>query len=81
MNKPVQITIAEPFASIIDGEVESGRFSSREAVVEAALRLLEEDQAKLEALREELRKGERSGTPRHVDGDEFLARMREKYGP
>ncbi len=79
MNKPVHITLAEPFGSFVDGEVESGRFSSPEAVVEAGLRLLEEEQAKLEKLRELLIEGEQSGEPRYVDRDEFLARMREKH--
>ena len=79
MNKAVHITLGEPFGSFVDGEVESGRFSSPEAVVEAGLRLLEEEQEKLEKLRELLIEGERSGEPRHVGRDEFLARMREKH--
>lgn len=45
--------------------------------MEAGLRLLEEEQVKLEKLRELLIEGERSGEPRHVGRDEFLARMRE----
>lgn len=80
MNKPVQVTIGEPFDKFVDGEVESGRFHSREAVVEEALRLMEEDQAKYAKLREALIEGERSGEPRYIDRDEFAARMRKKYG-
>lgn len=79
MNKPVHVTIGEPFDSFIDNQVESGRFSSAEAVVEAGLRLLEEEQAKLERLREALIEGERSGEPRPFDQAAFLARMRERH--
>ncbi|WJH39158.1 type II toxin-antitoxin system ParD family antitoxin [Aliirhizobium terrae] len=79
MNKPVQVTIGEPLASFVDNEVESGRFASPDEVVAAGLRLLEEEQQKLEKLRELLIEGENSGEPRHVDRDEFLARMREKH--
>ena len=80
MNKPLQVTIGEPFLSFVDSEVESGRFGSAEEVVEAGLRLLEEEQEKLEKLRELLIEGENSGEPRYVDRDEFMERMREKHG-
>lgn len=79
MNKPVHVTIGEPFDSFIDSQVESGRFKSAEAVVEAGLRLLEEEQAKIERLREALIEGERSGEPRPFDREAFLARMRERH--
>ena len=79
MNKPVHVTIGEPFDSFIDSQVESGRFSSAEAVVEAGLRLLEEEQAKIDRLREALIEGEQSGEPRPFDRDAFLARMRERH--
>ena len=42
MSKPIRVTLGEPFGAFIDNAVESGRFSSSEAVVEAGLRLLEE---------------------------------------
>ncbi len=79
MNKPVQITLSEPFGSFVDGEVESGRFSSAAAVVEAGLRLLEDEQKKLDELRRLLIEGEQSGEPRFLDRDEFIAKMREKH--
>ncbi len=78
MNKPVQVTIGDPFDSFIDTQVESGRFESAEAVVEAGLRLLEEEQLKIEKLREALIEGERSGEPRLFDREAFLARMRAR---
>ena len=79
MNKPVHVTIGEPFDSFIDNQVESGRFESAQAVVEAGLRLLEEEQAKLERLREALIEGERSGEPRPFDQAALLARMRGRH--
>lgn len=79
MNKPVHVTIGEPFDSFIDSQVESGRFKSAEAVVEAGLRLLEEQQAKIDRLREALIEGEQSGEPRPFDREAFLARMRERH--
>lgn len=48
-------------------------------VVEAGLRLLKEEQARVEWLRNALIDGENSGAARLVERDEFKARMREKY--
>ncbi|HEX5934885.1 MAG TPA: type II toxin-antitoxin system ParD family antitoxin [Pseudorhizobium sp.] len=79
MNKAVQITLSDALESFVESEVESGRFRSAQEVVEAGLRLLEQEQAQLEKLRALLIEGEQSGEPRHVDRDEFLTRMREKY--
>jgi antitoxin ParD1/3/4 len=80
MNKPVQITLGEPFADFVESEVESGRFASAQAVIEAGLRLLEEDHAKYGKLRALLIEGENSGPAEFLDRNEFLARMRENHG-
>jgi antitoxin ParD1/3/4 len=80
MNKPVQITLGEPFADFVENEVESGRFASPQAVIEAGLRLLEEDHAKYGKLRALLIEGENSGPAEFLDRDEFVARMRENHG-
>ncbi|MFN3503429.1 type II toxin-antitoxin system ParD family antitoxin [Allorhizobium sp. NPDC080224] len=79
MNKPVQVTIAEPYDSFVESQLESGAFKSAEDVVEAGLKLLKEEQARIEWLRNALIEGENSGPARPVDREEFKARMREKY--
>jgi len=80
MNKPVQVTVSDQAASFVSREVESGRFETADEVVEAGLRMLEEEQMKIERLRELLIEGENSGPARYVDREEFLFRMREKHG-
>ncbi len=79
MTKPVQVTITDPYDSFIDAQLESGEFNSAQEVVEAGLRLLKEEQARVEWLRNALIEGENSGAARSVERDEFKARMREKY--
>lgn len=76
----MQITVSDQAASFVSRELESGRFDTVDDVVEAGLRLLEEEQMKIERLRELLIEGENSGPARYVDRDEFLSRMREKHG-
>lgn len=79
MTRPVQVTIAEPYDSFIDAQVESGRFKSAEEVVEAGLRLLEEEAARVEWLRNALIEGENSGPARPVDREELMAAVRARW--
>lgn len=79
MNKPVQVTLGEPFGTFVDNEVESGRFSSAEEVVQAGLRLLEEEQAKIERLRELLIESENSGPAEPYDREALMASVRASW--
>jgi len=79
MNKPVQVTIAEPFDSFVEAQLESGAFKSAEDVVEAGLKLLKEEQARIEWLRNALIEGENSGPSVPFDREEFKTLMRERH--
>lgn len=79
MNKPFQVTLDEPLDRFVVEQVESGRFSSPQAVVEAGLRLFEEDQRKLEWLRNALIEGENSRPSVPFEPEEFKRLMRERY--
>ena len=61
MPRNTSVSLGDHFTGFIKERVESGRYSSASDVVRAGLRLLEEHEAKLEALTEALIKGERSG--------------------
>jgi antitoxin ParD1/3/4 len=60
-------------SDFIAEQVASGRYSSPEEVVGAGLRLLEEQEKKLEALRAALIEGEESGPAEDFDFDAFIA--------
>lgn len=60
MSKNTSITLGEHFDTFITNQLNSGRFSSASEVVRAGLRLLEEEEAKLVALRKMLHEGESS---------------------
>jgi antitoxin ParD1/3/4 len=79
MPRNTSVTLGEHFTDFIDQQVSEGRYGSASEVMRAGLRLLEEQDTKLEALRAALIEGEESGEPRPFDSDAFLKEMREKY--
>jgi antitoxin ParD1/3/4 len=76
MSKNTSISLGEHFSSFVDRQLARGRYGSASEVVRAGLRLLEEHETKLEALRAALIEGEESGPARPFDRDAFLHRMR-----
>jgi antitoxin ParD1/3/4 len=80
MARNTSISLGDHFAHFIDRQVEGGRYGSASDVVRAGLRLLEEREAKLEALQAALAEGEASGDFQDFDSDAFLASMRQPAG-
>jgi antitoxin ParD1/3/4 len=80
MPKSTTVTLPEHQMTFVEGQVEEGLYGSPSEVVQAGLRLLEEQEMKLKQLREALIEGEQSGPARRFDPDEFLARMHAGFG-
>ena len=77
MAKNTSFTLTDHFSDFIETKIAEGRYGSASDVVRAGLRLLEEEEAKLVALREALIKGEMSpATP--FDFDEFIRRKKTR---
>ena len=80
MARNTSVSLGDHFAHFIDTQVDKGRYGSASDVVRAGLRLLEEHEAQVEALRAALVEGEQSGAPQAFKGQAFLKEMRAKHG-
>ncbi|MDD2325315.1 MAG: type II toxin-antitoxin system ParD family antitoxin [Alphaproteobacteria bacterium] len=81
MNKNTSFSIGEHFSSFVATQVGQGRYGNASDVVRAALRLLEEREAKLDALRAALIEGEESGPSTPFDFEAFIAQKRKSQLP
>ena len=61
MQKNTSVTIGPHYEKFIAKQIEVGRYSSASEAIRAGLRLLEEREFKLIALRQALKEGEESG--------------------
>lgn len=67
------ISLAEHFVAFLEDQVGSGRYRSASEVVRAGLRLLEEQELHVSALRSSLIEGEASGEAEVFDFEGFIA--------
>lgn len=67
------ISLDDHFADFLAREVSTGRYRSASEVIRAGLRLLEDQETQMAALRAALIAGEESGEPEEFDFDAFIA--------
>ena len=75
MNRNTSISLGEHFTEFVDTQVQNGKYATASEVVRAGLRLLEEHEDYIAAVRAALIEGEESGEPEPFDFDAFLAQM------
>lgn len=79
MPKNTSITLGEHFDGFIAKQVSEGRYASASEVVRAALRLFEDNERKLAALRRLLEEGEQSGTAEY-SYESLMTELDEELG-
>ncbi len=76
MGKSTSVSLGEHFVEFIEEQLAGGRYGNASDVVRAGLRLLEDQETKLAALRAALIEGEESGEPEAFDFEAFIASKR-----
>ncbi len=78
MARNTSVTLGDHFERFIAKQIKAGRFESKSEVVRAAMRLLEEHEKKVAALRQALVEGELSGEPVPYSMDDVLTEVRRQ---
>lgn len=73
MAQNTSISLDDHFSEFLAHEVSTGRYRSASEVVRAGLRLLEDRELQLSAVRNALVAGEESGAPEDFDFDAFIS--------
>ena len=76
MARNTSVTLGDHLAEFVNNKINSGRFESASEAVRAGLRLLEEQETKIDALRETLATGElQLDQGKGIDGENFMNEM------
>ncbi|MFT4533838.1 MAG: antitoxin ParD1/3/4 [Saprospiraceae bacterium] len=79
MSKNTSIILNDYFEKIINTSIRSGRYSSVSEVVRAGLRMVDEEESKIQNLKKAIEDGENSGYLNDFDPQQHLADLNSKY--
>ncbi|MCA9465463.1 MAG: type II toxin-antitoxin system ParD family antitoxin [Saprospiraceae bacterium] len=80
MSKNTSLILGDHFTDFIASQLQDGRYGSASEVVRQALRLLEEREQKLAALRLALIEGENSGKPKKLNMKHIIRTANRRAG-
>ncbi|MFC0875617.1 type II toxin-antitoxin system ParD family antitoxin [Saccharicrinis sp. FJH2] len=76
MNKNTSITLGQHFDSFVQSSISGGRYKNVSEVVRAGLRLLEEEESKVIALKNAIQEGLNSPRIENFDFDSHLKKLK-----
>ena len=76
--KTTSVALCSHFEDFIQASIMSGRYNNASEVVRSGLRLLEDQEQKMAALRTAFEEGMNSGIVEDFDSQEFLQQMKER---
>ena len=78
MSKNTSISLGSYFERFVQSRIKAGRYNNVSEVIRAGLRLLEEEESKVVALRKAMKDGVDSGLVKDFDPEKHLASLKAK---
>lgn len=78
MGKNTSISLGNHFEEFIEKSLSKGRFQNASEVIRAGLRLLEEEEDRLQALKTEIQEGINSGRAEYFEANKHLENLKSK---
>ncbi len=78
MNRNTSISLGSYFDNFVKGRITVGRYNNASEVIRAGLRLLEEEENKIVALREAIQEGIDSGIANNFNSEKHLKLLKSK---
>mgnify|MGYP001572349018 FL=1 len=76
MGRNTSISLGDHFEDFVDDKVSTGRFKNASEVIRAGLRLLEEEETKIQVLKKAITDGIESGVARSFDAKKHLEKLK-----
>jgi len=76
MGRNTSISLGDHFENFVDSKVSTGRFKNASEVIRAGLRLLEEEETKIVALKKAIKDGIDSGLAKNFDAKNHLEKLK-----
>lgn len=76
MGRNTSVSLGNYFEKFVDESVSEGRFKNASEVIRAGLRLLEEEESKIVALKKAINEGIESGLAKDFDPQKHLAALK-----
>ncbi len=78
MGRNTSVSLGDYFENFVDSKVSSGRYKNASEVIRAGLRLLEEDENRIQILKSAIKEGLDSGISKDFNAIENLKKLKAK---
>lgn len=78
MGRNTSVSLGDYFENFVDSKISSGRYKNASEVIRAGLRLLEEDENRIQVLKTAIKEGLDSGISKDFNAIENLKKLKAK---
>jgi len=79
MGRNTSVSLGDYFEDFVDNKITQGRYKNASEVIRAGLRLLEEEESKIQILKKAIQEGEKSGIATDFNTKKHIASLKSKF--